>query len=201
MATDLCRLAEFYGVDKTPKILHTYTPAYDRILSTIRGSARLVIEIGIGHPALMVPIVGASYKAGASLRMWKAYFPCAQIVGCDIRRDIMFQDERIMCRLLDQSDEASLIGFRNSITTSADLIVDDGSHEREHMVLTFKTLWPLVKVGGYYIIEDVKREDLAYFERLGNAFIDSVLIYSHKGKNSWDSFVCFLKTDIYIDTT
>ena len=201
MTTDLCRLAEFYGVDKTPKILHTYTPAYDKILGEIRVSARLIIEIGIGHPALMAPIVGTSYRAGASLRMWKAYFPCAHIIGCDIRRDIMFQEDRITCRLLDQSDQQSLIGFRDSIMTSADLIVDDGSHEREHMMLTFRTLWPLVKVGGYYIIEDVKRVDLADFERLGNSQMDAMLVYSHKGKNDWDSFVCFLKTPMYIDIT
>lgn len=196
--TLLCDLGVMYGVDKAPAIFHSYTPEYHRILSGIRGTTRLVVEIGIGYPELMAPIVGKSYRPGASLRMWRDYFPNTHIVGCDIKDELFFEDERISCEYVDQSDMISLMKLKWALSQkcdSADLIVDDGSHEPEHMIGTMNILWPFVRTGGYYIIEDIKEKDLPFFERLHRhlKFSDCDLIYSHKGKNSWDSFVCFRK--------
>jgi hypothetical protein len=38
--------------------------------------------------------------------------------------------------------------------TGWDFVVDDGSHVPVHMLLTFKMLWPYVRPGGMYVIED-----------------------------------------------
>lgn len=38
--------------------------------------------------------------------------------------------------------------------TGWDIVVDDGSHVPVHMLLTFKLLWPYVRPGGMYVIED-----------------------------------------------
>jgi cephalosporin hydroxylase len=35
------------------------------------------------------------------------------------------------------------------------LIVDDGSHDREHQARALRNLWPLLAEGGIYVIEDV----------------------------------------------
>lgn len=189
----LCALAEKYRVDKCPRIFHSYTPAYDTILNATREDAKLVVEIGIGFPEMMVPIVGSAYRPGASLRMWRDYFPNAQIIGCDIRKCVFFQEERISCRLLDQSDKTSLEGFKDSIG-QADLILDDGSHEPDHMVITFQTLWASVRPGGFYIIEDIRRKDLRDFVNLHYIFKDCQVAHVHEGKNDWDAFVCFKKS-------
>ena len=36
-----------------------------------------------------------------------------------------------------------------------DIIIDDGSHVPKHMLLTFRHLWPYVRPGGMYVIEDI----------------------------------------------
>ena len=192
----LCALAEKYRSDKCPRILHSYTPAYDKILGETRHDAKLVVEIGIGFPELMRPIAGDGYRPGASLRMWRDYFPGAQIIGCDIRRDVLFQEERISCRLVDQSDRESLLALKTALIShydSADMIMDDGSHEPGHMILTFTMLWGAVKVGGVYIIEDIRRDHILHFSKLFAMFPDCRLSYVHHGEGAWDSFVCFKK--------
>jgi hypothetical protein len=37
-----------------------------------------------------------------------------------------------------------------------DFIIDDGSHENAHQIETFGILWPHLKDGGVYIVEDVQ---------------------------------------------
>lgn len=195
---DLCTLAKSYGVDKCPAIRHSYTPAYHTILNGLRDTIKLVLEIGIGNAPLMVPIVGRTYKPGASLRMWRDYFPGAQIIGCDILESVLFKEERINTVIADQSNETSLktlVAYTKTFGEYTDLIVDDGSHIVEHMRLSFKVLWVSVRPGGLYIIEDIQAKHLEQFKVLHTefGFTDAELVYSHLGKNHWDSFVVFRK--------
>lgn len=37
-----------------------------------------------------------------------------------------------------------------------EIIIDDGSHINEHVIETFKFLFPLLKVGGIYVVEDTQ---------------------------------------------
>ena len=46
------------------------------------------------------------------------------------------------------------------------LIIDDGSHIVEHMLLSIKTLSKHLKVGGIYIIEDIQHKDINIFTNL-----------------------------------
>ena len=198
--TELCLLAEKHRSDKCPKILHSYTPEYHRLLNHLRDSAKMVLEVGIGFNDLMRPIAGSLYRPGASLRMWRDYFYNAQVIGCDIRKESFCDEHRVRCLLVDQSDYTSLASMRSYLQLEfkyADVIIDDGSHVPEHMVLTFKTLWPLVRDDGFYIIEDIRASDLRYFERLPIliGIPDCQLVYSHKGNNTWDSFVAFKKVN------
>jgi hypothetical protein len=199
MSTELCLLAEKYGVDKCPKIHHTYTPIYHKLLNHLIPTTKCVLEIGIGNIPLMSPIVGQSYKPGASLRMWKDYFSNAQIIGCDIVKSVLFNDEeRIHTFYVDQSLKTSLehlMGNVQSIAQYPDIIIDDGSHIEIHQRTTFRILWDYVRPnGGIYIIEDIPH-NLESFSRihLDMGFTDAELIYTHKGTNSWDTFVAFRK--------
>ena len=198
--TMLCQLAEKYGVDKCPVINHSYTPAYHTLLFPLKEKINSVLEIGIGNIPLMRPMVGEKYKLGASLRMWRDYFPNAQIIGCDIDRSVLFNDEeRIKTFYVDQSDKGSLLSLADTvrpITETFDIIIDDGSHIEEHMRLSFQTLWKFVKPGGgIYIIEDIKSSYMEQFANLAYEmrFIDAELIKKHKGDNTWDGFVAFRK--------
>ena len=41
-------------------------------------------------------------------------------------------------------------------TGAPDIIVDDGSHLNEHVIETFEVLFPLLKDGGIYVVEDTQ---------------------------------------------
>jgi hypothetical protein len=150
----LSRLAEKYGSDKCPAIFHGYTPFYDSLL---RGrDVKRVLEIGIGSQARMTHM--PQYEPGASLRMWRDYFPEADIFGLDNDLDVMFAEPNIYTMSCDQSNEASLLEVAERLLVDGkfDLIIDDGSHVVEHQALTANTFIPkLLAPSGVYVIEDI----------------------------------------------
>lgn len=153
--TPLCELAKRFETDKGGQHFrygggdsdtnHNYTPVYHDLLGAVREGVKHVLEIGI--------------NAGSSLRMWKEYFPNAQIIGLDSNADCLVHDEdRIRCIGADQNNPESLccaIGQLPANAPKFDLIVDDGSHVREHQITSLRTLLPFLARGGYYIIEDL----------------------------------------------
>jgi hypothetical protein len=159
--TRLCNLAMKYGTDKVGAIFHDYTPFYDDFLGGRQ--MRRVLEIGIGTAACMnhmvkggVAEISSVYQPGASLRMWRDYFPTAVVWGLDNDPSAMVTDIRIQSMLCDQGSEESLLNAAAKMGGKFDLIIDDGSHQLEHQILTAKTLIPaLLSSTGVYIIEDV----------------------------------------------
>ena len=192
---ELSKLALKYGSDKCPAIGHLYTPEYHRLLEPVRTSTRLLLEIGIGNARLMVPLVGSEYKPGASQRMWRDYFPNAQIVGCDILRDVLFSEERIQTFYVDQSDPSSLTSLvvNDMRAEQIDIIVDDGSHKKEHQCISFKTLWPYVSTDGFYIIEDITSNNIDEICKLASDVSDATVVHVHRSGKWWGNFVAFKK--------
>jgi hypothetical protein len=157
--TLLCAYADKWGSDKSPtRKHHSYTPYYYSLLKGIRHSAGDVLEVGIGHPDNMAShgVARADYKAGASLRMWRDFFPNARIHGADIDARCMFSEDHISTYLCDQSTGEGVGQLVRQLgDTRFDLIIDDGSHQTPHQIITLFELFPLLKPGGLYIIEDV----------------------------------------------
>ena len=158
--TDRPTLAECfarYGSDKTA---NGYTPTYERIFGPIRDEPVKLLEIGIGTmrpgvPSSMVYVYGegAAYQPGASLRAWRDYFPRGQITGGDVQDDCLFTEDRIATRLFDSTDRVACDHALGSATF--DIIIDDGLHTADANIATFRNLWPRVRSGGWYVIEDV----------------------------------------------
>lgn len=140
--TPLCKYAEWFGTDKRPEPLgHGYTHYYHSLFADRRQDVRKVLEIGI--------------DTGASLRMWREYFPLAQIYGLDCDRTKLIQEFCIESQFCDQSDAGSLHDATFRVGDNFDLIIDDGSHQPEHQVATAKAFVPLLSPTGIYVIEDV----------------------------------------------
>lgn len=152
--TPLCELAKTHQTDKggwhtwyggvQGTTCHNYTPTYHALFADRRAEVKRVLEIGV--------------NSGASLRMWADYFPNAEVIGLDIRRDCLFNEGRIRCLEANQASPASLhdaVEILGLGPGEFDLIVDDGSHELDHQLISAQTLLPYVKLGGYYIIEDI----------------------------------------------
>lgn len=143
--TELCQLAEKWGTDKAPringKLAHGYTPYYHQLFGDRILTIRKVLEIGI--------------DVGRSLFMWQEYFPVADIYGVDADPGRLITGGRIQSFLCDQGDLESLRRIKEQAGADFDLILDDGSHDPIHQILSAKVLVPLLRTGGVYIIEDV----------------------------------------------
>ena len=63
-------------------------------------------------------------------------------------------EERIITCLADQSNREQLGRFADE-NGLFDLIIDDGSHNVIHQQISLGLLFPYLKEGGYYIVEDL----------------------------------------------
>lgn len=162
METPLCKLAQKYGTDKCPQIKHNYTPHYYKLLKNKRNKIKKVLEIGIGYyedmertEVHLSEYTGALYHKGASLKMWRDFFPNAKIYGADIELKTMFKDKRIKTFLCDETKEKDIKKLIIQTGSDIDLFIDDGSHARNHQVFLARNALPLLKKDVIYVIEDV----------------------------------------------
>jgi hypothetical protein len=132
-------LGILYGTDKS-SLRHGYLSQYERLLSHFRENTFNLIEIGIHH--------------GASLAVWHAYFPKATIVGVDIASVCrQYARGRIKVAIGSQADAAFLAELAAEYPPT--VVIDDGSHRPEHQIFSFEQLFPLLRPGGCYIVEDL----------------------------------------------
>jgi len=153
----LQELATKYGVDKLHS--HSYVPFYSELFEG--RNIRKVLEIGIGFESLMTPFV-PFFVPGASLKMWAEYWPEAEIYACDIRPDTLINEGRIHSTVCDQSSVASVRSMLADYGTDFDLVIDDGSHELDHQIITARIIVPVLKEGALYVIEDVRDPDAVF---------------------------------------
>jgi cephalosporin hydroxylase len=146
MATDLTQLAAHFGTDKWGA--HRYAQHYQRHFDHLRTRPVRVLEIGIGG-------YSRAKQGGASLRMWKHFFPQGQIVGLDIHDKSFVEEHRIRAYQGDQTDPELL---HRIVAESGpfDIIIDDGSHRPHHIIPTFGILFPLLADDGIYVVEDTQ---------------------------------------------
>lgn len=197
--TELCKIFYKNGADKCLKILHSYSPVYHNLLKDKKIKINSLLEIGVGTNNVMNHVVGEHYKPGASLRSWKEYLPNSKIFGIDIDKAVLFEEERIKCFYGDQSSENSLkkaveniFQFVENQNFKFDVIVDDGSHIKEHMILSYNVLTDYLQPGGIYIIEDIRRSDLNIFMNIKKQ--DMKIMHVHHGNNDWDDFIAYEKS-------
>lgn len=142
ICTEICASGP-YGIRSTDKNRGTrqHLSLYEEALAPYRQKAKKVFEIGVN-------------KAG-SIRMWQEYFQNAEIFGLDIRQEVMGRISkipRVTGVVLDQSSDADLDAF--AARGPFDVGIDDGSHIWEHQIKTFEKLFPAMRPGGLYVIED-----------------------------------------------
>ena len=150
----LTELAVHFHTDKWGR--HRYTGHYEDHLGSLRTRNFTLFEIGIGGYA-------REGKGGNSLRMWKHFFPRADIIGLDIQDKSFVDEHRIQTYRGSQTDEALLTTIMET-AGNVRVIIDDGSHRPEHIRETFRILFPLLRKGGWYIIEDTQT---SYWPRYG----------------------------------
>lgn len=146
---DLDQIGLEHGTDKASG-RHGYLEVYDRHLRGLRDKKVRLLELGI--------------LKGASLRMWRDYFPQGQIIGCDLHPDRQaYEDDRIAIEIGDCGSGAFLETVAGA-HGPFDVIVDDASHIWRHQQIAFETLFPHLNADGVYIIEDIHTSGMERYE-------------------------------------
>jgi SAM-dependent methyltransferase len=140
-----------YGSDKASS--HNYDIFYNYIL---RKDMKNILEIGLGtNNEDVMSNMTSSGKPGASLRAFRDYLPEANIFGADIDSRILFEEERIQTFYVDQLNLDTLADLYNKLPSEFDLIIDDGLHSPEANLNVLRWALPLLKDGGWLVIEDI----------------------------------------------
>ncbi len=116
---------------------------YDKVLEKYEGKEFNLLEIGIFR--------------GDSLVAWHKCFPGAKIFGIDRAVGVGkgFPDISFATVMLgDQSYPPFMTKVAKDIGV-IDVVIDDGGHFSDDQQVSFNCLWPVVRKGGVYIIEDL----------------------------------------------
>jgi predicted O-methyltransferase YrrM len=121
---------------------HRYSAFYRRHFATL-GPVAAVLEFGVLN--------------GASIRWLRHLFPRAEIVGVDILpRQPEWPDEPgIRYVQADQGDRPALERLPRPSGGGFDLVIDDGSHIPQHQAACLASVFPMVRPGGLYVLEDL----------------------------------------------
>lgn len=167
----LTTLANMFGTDKgtTARDGHAYTLVYEGLFEGLRDHPIDLLEVGLsiggpehGHDA------DRKVTDAPSMRLWHEYFSKARMYGVDISDFSHFQTERFSFFRADCGDPEQLERIV-SADVALDIVIDDGSHASFHQQLTMLKLFPLVKPGGLYIIEDLNWQPRHYERSLPRA--------------------------------
>lgn len=173
---NLTELARKHGSDKGEvKPAHRYTLLYDLLFLPMRDRKIRLLEMGlqVGGPELGKD-AGRSTTKLPSVQMWLDYFPEAEIMGLDISDFSWFQDPRFSFVQCDMEMRENIREVAAGIDGQLDVIIDDASHASHHQQFAFLEMWPKLKNGGLYIIEDLHWQPAPYeregFTKTGDFF-------------------------------
>ena len=164
--------------------IHSYaTHLYSDLFERKRFTAERILEIGVW--------------TGGSLVVWRDYFSKAKIYGIDnIVPPVMplvFEDRIVQITADAYSDEVI-----NLIDADFDIIIDDGPHSLESMIVCVQKYLPKLKSDGILVIEDLKELSWAgkLTEYVPSSLKNKVSVYDFRHiKNTSDdiAFVIDLK--------
>jgi len=136
----MSNLIEIASKYKSTKKMMGFIDIYNYYFNAIKDKNLNIFEIGV--------------ETGESLRMFSDYFNKSNIVGLDIEnKDYNIERVEIFCG--DQSDKKILNGIIEKYK-KFDVIIDDGSHKNKDVINSFNHLFPYLKFGGLYVIEDLQ---------------------------------------------
>jgi hypothetical protein len=163
-----------YDTDKVTH--HNYGDAYNEIFSKFDADAPIsILEIGT--------------QKGGSLCAWKDYFINGSVTGVDIVDAVKpeYRRANIDYRVSDIKDWYT--------DDMYDIIIDDGSHLIDDVDWAARYLFPKLKRGGYYIIEDVQKP-VYWIQRMVDILPDGYRLYTKDMRGHYDDFLIIIKNEI-----
>lgn len=155
---------------------HSYTDVYQQIFS--KYAEINLLEIGI--------------CAGGSIWLWQQYFQQTQkpytITALEILPTFWTRNANFQTSI--EQDPNIQLKFNTDATLAQayeylpqyDIIIDDGSHQLDHQLLSLKLALPHLNAGGTYVIEDIAQpEYLSIIEGLAQSLDPALTIDRHMG--------------------
>jgi hypothetical protein len=157
-----------HGTDKASNY-HGYLSVYQQEISLVLEAKGSLLELG--------------WEDGASMRTWREWLPEGwTVTGIDI-----VAKEALPGVYFARGSQDDPI-FLSSVVQGwgpFDVIVDDASHESPRTITSFQLLWPHLKPGGLYFIEDVLTSYLPAWTVSGLTtmqFLDKLVEQLHRGE-------------------
>lgn len=155
-----------------------YFPAYEKLLQRFVGSEARVLEIGVFH--------------GGGLELLRHFLgPKVQLVGLDCDPSAQAACAgRFDVAVGDQANPE----FLEAVSTEYgpfDVIIDDGGHTMSQQITSIETLFPLLRDGGIYLVEDTHTSYWGDYQDSPQTFlewtkerVDDLHAYHHPGARS-----------------
>jgi hypothetical protein len=123
----------------------SYLTVYDEVFLPYRDRSISLLEIGVQN--------------GGSLEVHARYFANHQlIVGCDIHplcASLVYPDHDKIRIVVGDANALETRTKIASLSADFDIIIDDGSHKSDDIILSFLNYFPRLKPGGLFVVEDL----------------------------------------------
>jgi cephalosporin hydroxylase len=152
--------------------IHSYIDLYQELFASKRETATHVLEVGIGPK---------EHLNGGSISMWTDFFYKAEVHAVDIINIDKVNPNLIghpRIHLHTSNDAYNVNFFKNTFLSKKhmfDIVLDDGPHTLESMLVFLKLYSRLMKPNGILAIEDV--QDIEWIDKLREATPKALLPY------------------------
>jgi SAM-dependent methyltransferase len=158
----LADLLNKHGSDKAST--HDYHLVYSALFKDL-GTPKKILEIGLGTCFTdVVSTMGRKGRPGASLRAFRDFNASAHVIGLDIDRRVLFSEDRIDTFYVDQMSSDSFSALVPKVGDKFDLMIDDGLHSPLANLNSIQFFMPLVRTGGWIVIEDVAYDSIPVWQ-------------------------------------
>ena len=166
IVSELCSLGKKFNTDKSPFSENSvclqhrkgYTAVYNLLFAPYKNKEIVFGEIGIAD--------------SASMLMWNNFFNCADIHGFEYFQKLIDKCDslnlNVHCHYIDINSKESINDSFSKINKKFDIIIDDGTHQKNHQNNIIDCCGKYLKSGGMLIIEDIFREDSIELYNINN---------------------------------
>jgi len=168
---------------------HTYEIMYGKILLPyyFLNPRMKMLEIGLG--------CDMGYGPGASVALFQKLFRDAELweaeydAACVEKHKGSGKLDGIKTLVGDQGNDIILDGWIEKSGGNFDVVIDDGGHQNCQIWHSFQKLWPTIKPGGLYFIEDMQVAKKKGYRLANTATCDENLIFPEKLKEHFDNLM------------
>lgn len=154
--------------------IHSYLGFYAHYLNRLQPIT--LVEIGVDR--------------GGSLLLWSDWLHSdSRIIGIDLKPPLTLGKN-----IKTIQADATTPGDWLAQIDHCDVVIDDGDHREHSQLKTFSLLWPKLRPGGLYIIEDVQSEDAA--RNLLKAIPGAKALDLRSAKGRYDDYIIWTQKPI-----